>query len=80
MMTQRCPEVERSGGDRYREVKRRAKDGGLEPAAKGLFAQQSGRDHLEPVRHGAPEDGARGHKVGRACHRAGRNRDQHDAS
>jgi hypothetical protein len=80
MMTQRCPEIQRSGGDRYREVKRRAKDGGLEPAAKGLFAQQSGRDHLEPVRHGAPEDGARGHQVCGAGHYPGRNGDQHASS
>jgi hypothetical protein len=38
-MTKSCPEIKRRGGDRYGDVKSCAKDGGLEPAAKGLLAQ-----------------------------------------
>jgi len=76
-MTKCCPEIQRRGSNRYGEVKQRAKRGGREPLTKGLFAQQSGCDHLEAVRHGAAEDGRRGHKICCACQHAGGNSYQH---
>ena len=79
-MPKGCPEIQRRGGDRYREVKRCAKESGVDPSAEGLLAQQSGRDHLEAPHGGAPEDNRRGHKIGYACRYSSRNGDQHVSS
>jgi hypothetical protein len=38
-MMKGCRDIKRRGGDRYREVKHCAKNGGIESSAEGLSAQ-----------------------------------------